>query len=279
MRRAINEKRVRPVFKHVYVDAAVPDTRILRLRAVRLVTPPHAIVSDCFASWLWGVDSFRPSDRHLLTPTLVVPHGQSRVRAPGVSCRQAILPDTDVTEFEGILVTTPVRTASDLLRRMWRPYALAAADGMLRAELYEPAHLYDYVMALNGFRGAPQARELVGLIDPGAASPGESWQRLRVIDAGFPRPKTQIHVLDEWGRDRYFDLGYRHLLIASEYDGREHHTTDDDTDHDSERRGYFERRYGWRFVIGTRERIFGTDPAFEYELGTLLGMSPRPRTW
>lgn len=270
---------MRPVFKSVYVDARVPDTRHLRIRAVRLVTPPHAIVCDCFASWLWGVDTFRPSDRHLLTPSLVVPHGASRVRAPGASCRQALLPDADVTEIDGIRVTTPIRTASDLLRKMWRPYALAAADGLLRAELFALHDLEEYVRRLKGFRGAPQARELVGLVDPGAESPGESWQRLRIIDAGLPRPSTQLHVVDEWGSDRWFDLGYRHLLVASEYDGREFHTTDDDTAQDATRRGYFERRFGWRFVIGTRERIIGDDASFEQELGALLGLVPRPRTW
>ncbi|TNC49715.1 hypothetical protein [Mumia zhuanghuii] len=278
-RQAVAEKRVRPVFKSVYVDARVPDTRMLRVSAVRLVTPPHAVVSDCFASWLWGVDTFRPSERHLLTPTLVVPHGSGRVRAPGVLCRQAVLPVTDTTDIDGIRVTTAIRTASDLLRKMWRPYALAAADGLVRAELLALPDLEEYVRALKGYRGAPQARELVGLVDPGAESRGESWQRLRIIDAGLPRPTTQLHVVDEWGRDRYFDLGYRHLLVASEYDGREFHTTDEDRAHDAARRSSFERRYGWRFVIGTRERIIGTDTSFEQELGALLGMTPRLRTW
>ncbi len=85
--------------------------------------------------------------------------------------------------------------------------------------------------------------------------------------------------MDEWGRDRWFDLGYRHLLVASEYDGREFHTTDDDVAHNATRQGYVERRYGWRFVIGTRERIIGDDDSFEQELGALLGLIPRPRSW
>ncbi|MGH1561159.1 hypothetical protein [Mumia sp. DW29H23] len=279
LRRARREKRVRPVFKSVYVDASVPDTRDLRIAAAHLVVSEHTVVSDCFASWLYGVDTFRPSDRHLLKPTLVVPHGSGRVRAVGVSCRQAVLPGSDVTEVAGIRVTTPVRTASDLLRRLWRPYALAAADGMLRAELFVLEDLIAYVDALKGYRGAPQARELVRLVDRGAESPGESWQRLRIVDAGFPRPATQLHVVDELGRNRYFDMGYRELLVASEYDGREFHTTDEAKARDADRRGYFERRFGWRFVLGTKERILGKDPAFENELGAILGITPRSRRW
>ncbi|QMW66687.1 hypothetical protein H4N58_01555 [Mumia sp. ZJ1417] len=280
LRRAIAAKRLRSVFKSVYVDGRVPDTRMLRVEATALVTPAHVIVCDCFASWLYGVDTFRPSERHLLTPTLLTPHGVGRVRADGVRARQAVhLPESDITEIAGIRVTTPLRTASDLLRGQWRPYALAAADGMARAELVELGELVEYVDELRGLRGAPQARELAQLVDSGAESAGESWQRLRITDAGFPRPRTRLHVVDEWGRDRYFDMGYRELLIASEYDGREFHTTDAAKAHDVGRRGYFEKRYGWRFVIGTRERIFGEDTAFERELGALLGITPQPRRW
>ncbi|MBW9207433.1 hypothetical protein KV097_15935 [Mumia sp. zg.B17] len=279
LRRSIAQKQIRGVFKSVYVDARVPDTRLLRVRATRLVTPPHAILSDCFAAWLFGVDTFRPSERHLLTPTLVTPHGVGRVRADGVTCRQAFLADPDVTEVDGIRVTSPLRTTSDLLRRQRRPYALASADGMARAELVDIEQLVDYVDELKGYRGGPQARELARFVDPGAESPGESWQRLRMLDAGFPRPQTQILVTDAWGRDRRFDMGYLHLLLAAEYDGREFHTGADSARHDEERRTYFERRYGWRFVIGTRETIFGTDPAFELAIGELLGITPLARRW
>lgn len=278
-RRAVQEKRIRCVFKGMHVDAAVPDSRRLRLAAAHLVTPPHAVISDSFASWVLMVDTFRPSERHTVIPTMLVPHGSSRVRAAGVRCRQAIVRDSDVIEVDGLLVTSELRTTSDLLRTLWRPYALAAGDGMARAGLVEPAEVVAYVHRLDGYRGAPQARELSLLIDAGAESAGESWQRLRIIDAGFPRPTTQIHVIDDFGRDRYFDMGYRELLIASEYDGREFHTLAEDLEHDVERREYFERRYGWRFVIGMRETIFGKGTGLEDQLGMLLEMTPRPRRW
>ncbi|PJJ55874.1 hypothetical protein CLV56_0073 [Mumia flava] len=278
-RKALDEGQFRQIFKSVYVDARVPDTRGLRLVAAHLVTPPHAVVSDCFASWLFGVDTFKPSERHLLTPSLLVPHGSSRVRAPGVRCRQARLAPEEVVEVDGLLVTSPLRTTGDLARRLWRPYALAAVDGMVRAELVGLAELDEYVRSLRGFPGAPKARELVAYADPGAESPGESWTRLRMIDAGLPRPCTQIPVVDEYGNDRYFDLGYRQHLVAAEYDGREFHTTESDRDHDAVRREYFARRYGWRFVVGTRETVFGKDDAFEREIGELLGIATMPRQW
>jgi hypothetical protein len=64
------------------------------------------------------------------------------------------------------------------------------------------------------------------LIDPGSQSPRESYLRLLLIDAGLPRPQTQIPVL---GVDRvpvaYLDLGWPEYLVAVEYDGA-HHQTD-----------------------------------------------------
>lgn len=279
-RRVREAKRLRPVFKHVYVDAAVPDSRWLRLQAVRLVAPAHTVVCDQFASWLYGVPTFRPSERHSLSPTLLVPHAATRVTIPGVRCRQAIVPVEDITDLDGVLVTTPVRTTSDLLRKMWRPYALAAADAMAHHGLVKPDEVVDFVEELRGFAGIVQARSLAGLIEPLAESRGESWQRLRILDAGFPRPVAQFAVEDAAGSRRYLDLAYPELLIGIEYDGAEHHSTDADRRHDRNRRTELETIWGWRFVVSRKADILGDDPMFEHQLGELLGTAPRmPRLW
>ena len=63
----------------------------------------------------------------------------------------------------------------------------------------------------------------LGLHDAGAESPRETWLRLVLISAGFPRPQTQIPVFDDFGDPRYFlDLGWKDVLIAVEYDGDHH---------------------------------------------------------
>lgn len=279
-RRAREGNRLRPVFKHVYVDAAVPDSRWLRVQAVRLVAPSYAVICDGFASWLHGVATFRPSERHSLTPTLLVPHSTTRVTIPGVRCRQAIVPVEDITELDGVLVTTPVRTTSDLLRKLWRPYALAAADAMAHHGLVKPDEVIDFVEGLPGFAGIVQARALAQLIEPLTESRGESWQRLRVLDAGFPRPVAQFAVESPAGSRRYLDLAYPELLIGMEYDGAEHHSTEEDRLHDLRRRTELATIWGWRFVVSRKADILGDDPAFEHRLGELLGVTPRvPRLW
>lgn len=270
---------LRREFRDVYVDARVPDSRNGRLRAIALVNPPGAIASSETAAWLHGINVFTPANRHELQPSFVVEHSTSRVERSGAIGRQAIITAEDVDFIDGLYVTTPLRTVSDLLRRMYRPYALAAADAYAHASLIDPDEVIEYVAKRKGYRGIIQARSLAMLIEPRTQSPGESWQRLRMLDAGFPPPEPQFEVVDDMGRSFFLDLPYPELLIATEFDGREFHTADEHRVHDGGRRGYLTDLYGWRWVIGTRERIFGADTSFEDELGALLGITPRPRTW
>jgi hypothetical protein len=262
------------------VDGRVSDSRRLRIDAINLVRPPGAIACNETAAFLYGIDAYKPSERHILTPSFVVPHGTSRLRRPHVRCRQAIISSSDLDLVDDIPTTNSVRTVSDLLRALYRPYALAAADAFARNELIEVGEVTDYVHRLKGYRWIVQARSLAALIDGRSESPGESWQRLRIHDAGFPPPIPQFEVVDSHGIIRRLDLAYPDLLIACEYDGRDFHTSDDDQLRDADRREDLTALHGWRWVIGSRERLFGADPAFELELGELLCIPPLlPRRW
>lgn len=279
LREALSSRHVRRELRDVYVDGKVPDSRRARLRAIALVKPDGAIACNETAAWLHGLDVFAPGRRHSFTPSFVVPHASTRIERPGVDCRQAIIGSDDLDFIDGVHVTTAVRTASDLLRGMYRPYALAAADAFARASLVEVEELTDYVARLKGYRGIVQARSLAAIVDGRAESPGESWQRLRIWDAGFPLPELQHEVVDDLGRVRRLDLAYPEILVGSEFDGREFHTDPLHRLNDLERRAYLSDVYGWRWCNGSRQRLFGTDDAFERELGRLLGMEPLARRW
>ena len=83
-----------------------------------------------------------------------------------------------------------------------------------------PHHRY------KGTKGVRRCREAVDLMDAGAQSPQETRVRLLLIDKGFPRPETQIPLLDHLGLPfAYLDMGWRDMMIAVEYDG-EHHRTE-----------------------------------------------------
>ncbi|WP_245528986.1 type IV toxin-antitoxin system AbiEi family antitoxin [Beutenbergia cavernae] len=261
------------------VDASAEDGKELRLASARLVVPEHAVVCDDFAAWLFGVETHAPADRFEIVPSFVVPHGRNRIASSRARTRQTVFPDADVVDLDGLRVTSPIRTASDLLRRRWRPYALAAADAMAHAKVIDVVELREFVAALRRFPGVRQAQELAPRVDARSESHGESWQRCRILDAGFPTPAVQ-HVVERGdGRIWRLDMAFVEHGVASEYDGREFHSEDDDVARDVARRSDLRKRFGWRFSIGNRENIFGTDPAFELRLGELLGMAPRARTW
>jgi len=280
LRTALETHRVRRVLHGVYIDAMVPDSRRARLESVRRVMPVRAVACNETAAWLFGVDTFKPSEQFTLIPSFLVPHGTSRIRSRGVRCRQAIVDAADVTVIDDVSLTNPLRTSSDLLRRLYRPYALAAADGFARAGLVHPGEVQDYVARLKGYPGIVQARSLAGMIEPRAQSPGESWQRLRILDAGFPRPEAQFEVIDEFGNRYILDHAYPDLRIASEYDGREFHTDERHRAHDQGRREYLSATQGWRWVNADRSRIFGPDASYEIELGAVLYQPPLlPRRW
>lgn len=262
------------------IDARVPDSSTVRAQAARLVVPDHAVASDDYAAFVHGVDTRSPSNRFEQRPMFVVQHTRYRSTPSVALVRQSKhIPNDDVMEIEGLRLTTPLRTAADLLRLKRRPYALAAADAMARAGIIDPELLREYVETLHRLPGLPQALELAVRVTEKAESHGESWQRCRILDAGFPTPILQLPVIDSYGVERRLDMAYEDVLTASEYDGREFHTAGADLLADEARRSDLSVRLGWRFNLGTYERIFGTSTAFEEELGEFLGQAPKPRTW
>jgi hypothetical protein len=266
------------VFDRVYQAADTADTLESRVAAAKLAVPQHAVISDETAAWIWGADVHRPSERHRFVPHWVVPHGESRSRVDGISCRQALLSPDDVVEVDGLAVTRPVRTAADLLRKQYRPHALASADALARVGAIRAMDVRAYLVDLKGYRGIRQARVLAQYIDAGAASPGESWTRLRMIDAGFPKPQTQLEVVDAAGVRRYLDLAYARRRIGVEYDGRGFHPAPGDVVHDADRRIMLEA-LGYTIVVVRYEDVWGNDARFEQNLGEILGITPIGRWW
>ena len=88
-------------------------------------------------------------------------------------------------------------------------------------------------------------------MDGGAQSPKETWLRLVFIDAGLPRPVTQIRVTD--GRlVAYVDMGWEEPLVAAEYDGEQHRTDRAQYVKDIRRAELLDRQ-GWRVITVIKE--------------------------
>lgn len=240
---------VRRVLRGVYCRADVADDLTLRARAAALVLPPHAVVSDASAAWLYGIDCREPGERDLAPALEVVSIGgadRSR-RSQLRGGKRALAPD-DVCELDGVLVTTPLRTVSDLACRRGRYRAMAALDLFAHEFGIGVPELERMVRRYAGRRGVTQFRELIHYVCPLAESPRESWTRLAIIDAGLPAPKPQhIVELDGFGQVR-LDLAYPALRIAVEYDGKEFHTSDEDKEADRLRRQAL-REAGWIVIV------------------------------
>ncbi|MFB9376944.1 hypothetical protein ACFFKU_02955 [Kineococcus gynurae] len=115
--------------------------------------------------------------------------------------------DGDRDEVLGIPVTSLERTLLDVARFESPLLGLATLDHALRDGLFDPADLLDRAQAFRGERWVARARDLVRWADPGVESPGESWARLRILQAGLPRPETQVRVDRDDGRSWWLDLG------------------------------------------------------------------------
>ena len=279
--RAVSCGLLRRPLRSVYVDDSVPDTRDLRISSLVLVLPDHAVVWGRTAAWVWGVDSFGPDEQDLVVPEYVVPHHRGRKRDAGVRPVEARIAVEDVDVVGGIRLTSPSRTALDLARHLDRPWALAALDAFTHDGLVTTPELEARLPALFHHPGIVQARELVPLVEPKTESWGESVLRLRVVDAGFPRPEPQIVIEDNTGRQVYrLDLGYRERRTGLEYDGEQYHGARQQQASDRARRDDLSRRFGWQVYAFTRGDVLGRQPRVELAVGELLGITPRlPRRW
>jgi very-short-patch-repair endonuclease len=109
----------------------------------------------------------------------------------------------------------------------------------------------------KGRRGIRRARTALDLVDAGAESPRETWLRLLLIRAGFPRPQTQIPVYDRYGQlVAVLDMGWQNIKVAVEYDG-DHHRTDRRTFNKDIRRAETVAGLGWINVRVTAEDTEG----------------------
>jgi Protein of unknown function (DUF559) len=155
----------------------------------------------------------------------------------------------------GIPVTLPVRTALDL--GCWYPTmtAVAGIDALARATDLKAVDVEMLARRYAGRRGIARARQAMELFDAGAQSPKESWLRVVLIQAGLPRPQTQIPVFNEFGSAiAYLDMGWEDLKVAVEYDGEQHHSDRRQYTWDVRRSEMLER-LGWiviRVVAGDR---------------------------
>ncbi len=170
-------------------------------------------------------------------------------RAPhGVATRDERLLDDESQRLGELCATTPERTAFDIGRRGNITQAVAALDALAGSTGFKARDVEDLAGRHPHTRGLRQLQVVLNLVDGGAQSPKESWLRLLLIRAGFPRPRTQIPVLGPDGYPRYFlDMGWEDIMLAVEYDGDQHRTSRPQYVKDAERLEYL-NGIGWTHI-------------------------------
>lgn len=140
-----------------------------------------------------------------------------------ITLNQRVRPD-EVVRASGLPVTSLARTAFDLARRPPHGKAVARLDALMRATPFSIEEVTLLAKRHAGARGLRTLRTTLPLVDPGAASPKETWLRLLLIDAGLPAPTTQIPVQQNWRLVAVLDMGWEDYKVAVEYDGDHHRT-------------------------------------------------------
>lgn len=238
-----HELRSRYVALHrdVYVPRDAEVTAILRAKACWLRSRRRGILAGFSASAVHGarwIDPFRPAE---IIDT-------NRRPASGVHAWEERIEPDEITVVDQMRITTPPRTALDLARRHPRGIAIAAIDALVQATDLKMVDVEVLMDRYRGGHGLKAARAVLDMVDGGAQSPKETWLRLLLMDAGFPRPQTQIAVRNEWGwAEAYLDMGWEDIKVAVEYDGDHHRSLRSQFAKDI---GRFEmlERYGWIVV-------------------------------
>ncbi|QNE16639.1 hypothetical protein F1D05_00415 [Kribbella qitaiheensis] len=255
---------IREVLKGVYVDTRVPDSRELRAAAVALLLPADGIACGLTAAWIHGIATTALGSREEV--------GIQWTREP-----------VEVVEVAGVRVTSPIATTVELAMQLPRPFALSAVDAMLRSGIADRWAVRAASEAYAGRAGITQAREILEYADRRAESPGESWLRLRLIDAGFGQPQLQVRVHGPQ-RDYRLDLAYPEPVndgrrLGLEYDSDRWHSKTKDEQRDEVRRTELDA-LGWHIISVRRPDLWGSYPALELAVGAFLSQQPRlPRRW
>ena len=209
------------IYRGVYVVGYRRISHKGRWMAAVLASGPDAVLSYRAAGCLHG---FLPLSLNSLEVTC--PRG-GRVRRPGIKCHEADLAADEITELDGIPVTSVFRTLFDLAADL-KPRQLDQAWKEVKVKrLTDRVPIAELLRRRQGKRGAVAIRRLYASTQPIPVTRNEFEERfLALLDAhDLPRPRfnATLHL-----RGRFFEpdcLWEREKLIA-ELDGGEVHNTD-----------------------------------------------------
>jgi hypothetical protein len=156
------------------------------------------------------------------------PNGE-RHQVPEIGLHTLKLRPDEVTTSPSGLVTTLLRTLTDLVLEADRPHAVSLLDAALNRGQISATELAAVEAAFFGRKGAIDARSYLREVDGRAQSPLETRVRLTATDVGLPPDELQVAVVSRSGALLgYGDLGWRLPSggwLVGECDGASVHDT------------------------------------------------------
>ena len=226
------------VYPGVYVPRWVELSPAEQARAAWLWSRRRGVLAGLSASALHGakwIDTDEPAE---------LSHTNQRPMPALMVHNDRLRPD-EVTEIDGMGVTTAARTAFDLGRRLPEIEAVQRIDALMNATGLSRSAVEGVAAQRRRSHGIGNLRRALELVDGGAESPYETLLRLILVRAGLPSPQTQVEVLDEFGcAVARVDMAWPEFRVAVEYDGAQQWTNPKQRRRDIERLAALEA-LGW----------------------------------
>ncbi|MEV6970276.1 hypothetical protein AB0M47_34730 [Hamadaea sp. NPDC051192] len=244
----------RRVRRDIYVDSRVLLDHGVDCHAAALVLPGRACFSHMSAAWLHGVDLAADygDPVHVTVPPPAKPGGWSAIKV-----HQTTIDPGDVDVLDGLMLTSPRRTAWDLAASLPLDQAIPTLDGLLARALVTPDELHAYAESRAGVRGYRKAEHAFELADGRSRDADASRLRLAILQQGLPRPIPHYTVEGPRGALLQPELGWPRFRVALVFsrpgDGGE---------------GYEEA--DWRVLRVHRYRVDREQPAVLRELRAVL---------
>jgi hypothetical protein len=192
-----------------------------RMAAV-LVCGEGALISYAAAGALHGI---RPSAAARIDVTVTRPSPISR---PGIRVHRHLeLTAADITEVDGIPVTSVARTLLDLAATVREDQLERACDQAVVIRVFDMREMEDLLWRSHGRRGVRRLRNVLARGDLGENVPASGLEvRYRDLcaQAGLPKPEINRFVLlgDEYHK---VDFLWRKQRVVIETDGGRYHST------------------------------------------------------
>ena len=261
-----------PVYPGVYVPRAAELSATERARAAWLWSKRRGVVAGLSAASVLGAKWIEPNQPAELVHTNRRPPAGLLVHADELAPGETQL-------IDGMPVTTAARTGFDIGRHTPLTAAVQRIDALMNATDVKLVDIEAVIVGHPGARGLRQLRRTLDLVDGGAESPYESLTRLLLVQAGFPRPETQIPVFDEYGFVvARIDMGWRKWRVGVDFEGAQHWTDSKQRTRDVERYGRLPE-LGWTDIRLTSGMLHNQPEVFLNRVGAALIAHGCPKTW